>query len=97
MSFQVFGTGFVLMILCIAIGILMSFAGGTLIDTMTTGETGEMFVNNSGVSPAFQEAQDGTIFWFINLYYFLCYAIPMLGVAIFIQSILPRTTGDRLT
>lgn len=95
MSFQVFGTGFMLMIICIAIGILMSFAGGTLIDIMTMGDTGDLFINNSGVSADFQTAQNGTIFWFINLYYFLCYAIPLLGIAIFIQSILPKTTGDR--
>jgi len=95
MSFQVFGTGFILMIVCITLGILMSFGGGTLIDLMTMGETGELLLNNTGVSAEFQAAQLGTMFWFINLYYFMCYAIPLLGIVIFIQSILPKTAGDR--
>lgn len=95
MSFQVFGTGFILMIICITLGILMSFAGGTLIDMLTMGKTGQILTNNSHISADFQKSQLGTMFWFINLYYFLCYAIPILGVAIFIQSILPRTSGDR--
>ena len=95
MSFQVFGTGFILMIVCITLGILMSFGGGTLIDLMTMGETGQILLNNSGVSSDFRAAQVGTMFWFINLYYFMCYAIPLLGIVIFIQSILPKTSGDR--
>jgi hypothetical protein len=73
----------------------MSFAGGTLIDILTMGETGQTLLNNSQVSADFKASQVGTMFWFINLYYFLCYAIPLLGIAIFIQSILPRTSGDR--
>lgn len=83
------------MIVCITLGILMSFAGGSMIDSLTMGSTGQLLTNNSHVSPGFQAAQTSTMYWFINLYYFLCYAIPLLGIAIFIQSILPRTSGDR--
>ena len=73
----------------------MAFAGGMVIDTLTLGTTGNLLLNNSGVSPGFQTAQQSTMFFFINFYYFLCYAIPLLGIVIFIQSILPRTSGDR--
>jgi hypothetical protein len=96
MSVQVFGTGFVLMIFCIASGILLSFAGGTLIDTFTIGPASETLTNNTHVSADFQAAQAATMYWFINLYYFICYALPVLGIGIFIQSILPQTSGDRL-
>lgn len=95
MAFQIFGTGFVLMIVCMSIGVLMSFAGGTIIDMLTMGETGELITNNSAVDPAWKDVQNDTMWWFINLYYFCCYAIPLLGIVIFIQSILPKTTGDR--
>jgi len=94
-TFQIFGTGFVLMIVCITLGILMAYAGGTLIDRLTMGDTGDILLNNSHVSPDFQKAQQGTMWWFVNLYYFICYALPVLGIVIFIQSILPKTSGDR--
>lgn len=94
-DFQIFGMGFVLMIICIAIGILMSFAGGTVIDILTTGTGGKALLNNSMVSSDFQASQQSTMWFFVNLYYFLCYAVPVLGIVIFIQSILPRTSGDR--
>jgi hypothetical protein len=95
MSVQIFGTGFMLMIFCIGCGILLAFAGGTVIDMLTMGSTGELLTNNSHVSTDFKAAQSATMYWFINLYYFICYALPVLGIGIFIQSILPQTSGDR--
>lgn len=95
MAFQIFGTGFVLMIVCISVGVLMSFAGGTIIDMLTMGNTGELLTNSSHMTQSWKDTQNNTMWWFINLYYFCCYAIPLLGIAIFIQSILPKTTGDR--
>jgi ABC-type amino acid transport system permease subunit len=95
MGIQIFGNGFILMIVCIAAGILLAFVGGTVIDTMTMGKTGEPFVNNSDIPTEWKNSQDATMWWFINLYYFICYALPVLGVAIFIQSILPKTSGDK--
>jgi hypothetical protein len=97
MAVQIFGTGFIIMVICIACGILLSYAGGMFIDTLTMGRTGETLINNTEIhiSTEWRQAQYNSMWWFINLYYFLCYCIPVLGIGIFIQSILPRTTGDR--
>lgn len=92
---QIFGTGFVIMLICICSGILLAYAGGMFIDTLTMGDTGELLLNNSGVAPEWQTAQFSTMWFLINLYYFICYCLPVLGIVIFIQSILPRTPGDR--
>jgi len=95
MAFQVFGRGFIIMIVLMSLGILMSFAGGTIIDLFTMGHTGDLITNSSGVTPSWKAVQNNTMWWFINLYYGLCYLLPLLGIAVFIQSILPVTTGDR--
>jgi hypothetical protein len=94
-SIQIFGTGFAIMLVCIGIGIILAFSGGTVIDSLTMGSTGQLIMNNTQVSPGFQNAQNTTVWFFINLYYFMCYAVPILGIGIFIQSILPKTSGDR--
>jgi hypothetical protein len=94
-TFQIFGMGFILMIVCITLGILMSFAGGTVIDSLTMGKTGDLLTNSSHMSTGFKTAQDNTIWIFINMYYGFCYLLPVLGIVIFIQSIMPKTSGDR--
>jgi len=94
-TFQIFGMGFVIMVSLVSLGILMAFAGGTVIDVLTMGDTGQTLTNNSHVSSDFKASQNATMWFFINLYYFICYALPVLGIAIFVQGILPRTSGDR--
>lgn len=97
MAIQIFGTGFIIMIICITCGILLSYVGGMFIDSLTMGDTGELLLNNTQVpiSTEWRTAQFGQMWFLVNLYYFLCYCIPVLGIVIFIQSILPRTSGDR--
>lgn len=95
MAVQIFGAGFIIMMFCITSSILLAFVGGTVIDTLTMGSTGETLLNNSGVAPEWKTAQYNTMWIFINIYYFICYCLPVLGIAIFIQSMLPKTTGDR--
>jgi hypothetical protein len=96
MSVQIFGSGFAIMIVCILFGIILSFVGGTIIDTITTGKTGELIMNNTHINPTWTTARDSSMWWLVNIFYFLSgVCIPLLGVIIFIQSILPVTTGDR--
>ena len=78
-SFNAVWQGFIIMIVTIAIGVMMSLAGGTILDTLVDGFT------IAGVYDVPAEwDQSGTINLVINLYYFLMYAIPVMGVAIFL-------------
>jgi hypothetical protein len=78
------------MAVAIVIGILMSFAGGTVIDTMVDGFTA------AGVYdvPAAWDST-GRVNTLINLYYFVMYLIPLIGIAIFFTTVLKRQKYDR--
>jgi len=89
-SFNAVWQGFIIMIVTIAIGIMMSLAGGTILDGLVDGFT------MAGVYDVPAEwDQSGTINLVINLYYFLMYAIPVMGVAIFLVTIHQRKRYDR--
>mgnify|MGYP001159299576 FL=1 len=89
-SFSAVWQGFIIMIVTIAVGVMMSFAGGTILDTLVDGFT------IAGVYDVPAEwDQSGTINLAINLYYFLMYVIPLLGVAIFVVTLHQRKRYDR--
>ncbi len=89
-SFSAVWQGFIIMIVTITIGVMMSFAGGTILDGLVDGFT------MAGVYDVPAEwDQSGTINLVINLYYFLMYVIPVMGVAIFLVTIHQRKRYDR--
>jgi hypothetical protein len=92
--FSIFWDGFLVFIICCAIGFIMSYSGGKVIDeihewkvkTPLPGDTSDFYV-----------ATHNQVYWFINLYYALMYGIPVLGAAIFAQSIIKRVRSSQYT
>ncbi|MFA7162173.1 MAG: hypothetical protein WC083_06350 [Candidatus Methanomethylophilaceae archaeon] len=82
--------GFVIMIVTILIGVVMSFAGGTVLESMIDGYT---VAGAYDVSPEWDTM--GNINTICNLYFFLMYLIPVLGIAVFVTTILKRQKYDR--
>ena len=71
--------------ICCAIGLTMSFMGGYVIDTVH-----EKMLDAPGSDSDFAQQSEGMVYFFINTYYLLTYAIPALGAIIFGQSIIKR-------
>lgn len=82
--------GFVIMVVTIAIGVVMSFAGGTMLDSMIDSLT----VAGVYDVPAEWDAA-GSVNTLVNIYFFLMYLIPCLGIACFAISILKRQKYDQ--
>lgn len=94
-TYQSFYTGWVIFILCCITGMLMAFAGGMLIDRLYGTLDDQGYIQGDKISAEWATAQGDTMWWFINLFYFLCYMVPCLGGAVFIQGIAKRTTGSQ--
>lgn len=90
--FSVFWDGFLVFILCCAIGFTMSYFGGKVIDTVHEWKADHPMDSDTS---DFYKASKDQVYWFINLYYLLMYAIPIGGAAIFGQSIIKRQRVDR--
>lgn len=90
--FSIFWDGFLVFIICCAIGFTMSYFGGKMID-----EIHEWKVQHPlpGDTSNFYIQSHNQVYWFINLYYALMYCIPALGALIFGQSIIKRVRTDR--
>jgi preprotein translocase subunit SecG len=82
--------GFVIMVVCIIIGILMSFAGGTALESILDGYA------QAGVYdvPAEWDTM-GEINLLVNIYYLMMYLFPVVGIACFVVSVLKRQKYDR--
>lgn len=95
-TYQSFYTGWVIFITCCMVAFLMSFAGGMLIDRLysTLDEQGYT-TGGAHMMAKWGTIQDNTIWWFMNLYYFLCYMVPCIGGAVFFQGIAKRTSGSQ--
>lgn len=74
--------GFLIMVICIVVGVIMSFVMGSTIDQMVEGfdASGAFDVSEGWQS----DAQQNTI---INIAYLWYMIIPIIGVVIFISSI----------
>jgi len=81
--------GFIIMIICILIGLFFSFAGVT-IDAMHDSFTKAKLYD---VPPQWDASPQ--VFSFINLYFFECYIIPLIGVGIFIYTLIPKQQYDQ--
>lgn len=86
-SFGIFWLGFVAFIIFTVGGLIMAFFGGYFIDTITSHATLEKIpMQDAPIATTMQQ----DIFWFINLYYFVCDMMPVMGAVIWGQSIVKR-------
>lgn len=82
--------GFIMMVVCMVTGLLLSYFGGMILDTLYAG------LENIGINGGAGTAWDTTrpINIFINLFYAVCYGLPLIGVAIFGLSLTRRNRYD---
>jgi len=78
------------MVVSIVIGVVMSFAGGMTLDTMIDGFTGAGVFD---VPPEWNSV--GRVNMLINIYFALMYLIPVIGIGVFVVTILKRQRYDR--
>lgn len=88
-TFSTFWWGFLAFVVFCVAGLIMAFWGGFLIDTVFEQSHN---LPNQDTPTAYAMQRD--IYWFVNLYYFICYLIPVLGAVIFGQSIVKRVRGS---
>lgn len=94
-TYQAFYTGWVIFVLCCMVGFMMSFLGGLLLDTLYTNLDKANMIQGTMISAAWNAAQDSQMWWFINAYFFLCYAVPCIGAVVYFQAIVRKTQGSR--
>jgi len=75
----------------------MSFLGGYLIDTLYTELDKANMIQGTMITPEWNQAQQSTMFGFVNLYFGLCYITPCIGAVVFFQAIVRKTQGSRYT
>jgi hypothetical protein len=85
-TFSTFWWGFLAFIIFTVAGLIMAFFGGMFIDIFTNGVVQTLPYQNTALATKMQ----GDIYWFINMYYLACDMMPVLGGAIFGQSIVKR-------
>lgn len=101
-SFQQYVVGFTLMTVAILSGIIMSWIGGQIIDGFYWNN-----LNGAPIVPASLIAYAASPFYtttsnmaeevyFINLFYALCYFLPILGVLLFWQSFVRYQSTDAI-
>jgi hypothetical protein len=85
---QSFGAGTFFLLTAYVLAILLSFAGGLMVDSL------EHKVMNVVTLPlVWQSAQTSLTPIFVNMLYFFVYFIEGIGIFLFFQSIFPRSTG----
>jgi hypothetical protein len=90
-TFSTFWWGFVAFIIFTVAGLIMAFFGGMILDLFTN----EIAQTLPYQDTAMAEKMQQDIFWFINFYYLACDLMPVLGAAIWGQSIVKRVrTGS---
>lgn len=95
-TYQGFYTGWVIFFLCCLVGFYMAFLGGLMIDSLYTELDNRGYIGSTEhMSAEWSNIQDGTMWWFINSYYFLCCLVSVIGGFVFFQSIVRSTFGNR--
>jgi len=82
--------GFITMVVCIVTGLLLSYFGGMILDTLYAGLDGMGI--NGGAGTTWDST--GEINIFINLFYAVCYGFPLIGVGVFGLSLTRRNRYD---
>jgi hypothetical protein len=99
-SFQQFMVGFSLFLVAILTGVIMSWCGGMLIDGFYSNSlNGHALVPDSVIayaaSPVYNDMSGlGTTVYYVNLFYFLCYLLPILGVVLFYQALVKYQSAE---
>lgn len=100
-SFQQYVVGATLFFVAILIGIVMSWMGGQLIDGFYANSlNGQQLVPQSLIDYASKGAFYGetsglgVTLYFVNLFYALCYAIPLIGCALLWQSLVKYQSAE---
>jgi hypothetical protein len=82
--------GFLIMVCCITIGFIMSFMGGLVMDKIV--DTYE--ANNLWIDVPTEWDQSRNISFLGNMYMFLMYLIPVMGILSFVVTIFWRQQYD---
>ena len=80
-----FWRGLLVFFFCIMLSLLLFWSGGLVIDNLHE-KAGDL----PGSDSNFAKTAGGQVYFFINCFYGLCYIIPILGLAIFLQSIVKK-------
>lgn len=95
-TYGAFHTGFVIMIACCIVGFIMAFLGGLLIDSLYTELDDQGYINGGEhINAKWGSIQESTSNFFINLYFFIAYIVPVLGAAVFFKSTVVETSGSQ--
>lgn len=89
-SFSALWQGFIIMVVSIVIGVLMSVAGGVILDSLTDEFT---LTGIYDVPPEWDSL--GQINLLTNIYYFIMYLIPLIGIVNFFITVFKRQRYDR--
>jgi hypothetical protein len=84
-TYSTFWYGFLAFVIFCVAGLLMSFWGGYMIDTLH-----EKAITMPGHDSNFAVQTQWMVYWFINYYFLVMYCIPIMGAIIFGQSIVKR-------
>ena len=99
-SFQQYVIGFSLFLVAILTGIIMSWCGGQLIDGFYANNlNGQQLVPDSvlayAASPVYNDmAGLGTTVYYVNLFYALCYFLPIMGVVFLYQALVKYQSAE---
>jgi hypothetical protein len=85
--------GFVIMVYCCILGLVLALAGGMVIDRLYTGLDNMDWFDDA--DPDWSGDDWGDLHATLNLYYWFCMAIPLVGVACFVKSVLARQGYDQ--
>jgi len=91
-SFTTFYWGFLVFIIACVSGLIMAYFGGWFMDTMLIHA-----MTLPGHDSNFAIQTQDQVWWFVNLYYFIMYCIPVLGAVIWGQSIVKRVRTSEYT
>lgn len=101
-SFQQYVVGASLFFVAILTGIVMSWAGGMLIDGFYANQLyNQTLVPTSLITyaqgPVYNEmtaANMGTVGYYVNLFYALCYGLPIIGCFLLWQSLVKYQSAE---
>ena len=85
--------GFVIMIACCLIGLVMALVGGLVLDNVYGNLDDQNWFDNA--DPDWTGDDWGNLMNTMNLYYGLCFLWPIVGFAAFIKTVIARQGYDQ--
>ena len=83
--------GAIIMVACIVTGIILSMFGGYIVDyVFKTFDQANMF----DLPPAWNTM--GSTFIVLNIWYFICFLFPVIGIVSFIKTIIRKQGYDSM-